>query len=165
VKCADIPEDVFLAVVEAVPPMSPGGCWRHRRDVQAELERRLGVPLPEKLFLAKARRLGQRRRLEGCTSCTCRGDYHLPRECRRYGCCYDSRFDWRAHPEYDPSWEVDEPPSRDPEAFRRTREDLIRIGQAVAPLPPTGLVAFDLGPAYREPWLTPVASPLRSGQP
>jgi hypothetical protein len=28
-----------------------------------------------------------------------------------------------------------------------------------------GLIPFDLGPAWRSPWLTPVPSPLRGGQP
>ena len=96
-----------MAAVAETPPMHSGGWWRHRRDVQATLERALGTGVPEKVFLAKARKLGFKRKLEGCTRCTCRGDYHLPRECRLRRCCYDSAFDWTTHPGYDPSWEDD----------------------------------------------------------
>jgi len=106
-KAADIPDDVFLAAVAATLPMSAGSCWRFRHDVQAALERMLGTELPEKLFLAKARKLGARRLLEGCTRCSCRGDYHLPRECFEHRCCYSADFDWSAHPAWHPSWDCD----------------------------------------------------------
>lgn len=106
-KAADIGDDVFMDAVVATPPAHDGGWWRSRRDVQATLERLLGGELPEKLFLAKARKLGKKQRLEGCTDCSCRGDYHLPRECREHGCCYMAGFDWRTHPAYEPAW--DEP--------------------------------------------------------
>jgi hypothetical protein len=80
VKCADIDDDVFLAAVAATPPMHPGMTWRSRWAVHETLQQQLGVDLPEKLFLAKARKLGLKKKLLGCTSCECRGDYHLPGE-------------------------------------------------------------------------------------
>lgn len=104
-KAADISDDVFMLAVATTSPMHAGGCWRHRRTVQATLEQMLGTELPEKLFLAKARKLGKKQRLEGCTDCSCRGDYHLPRECRDNGCCRVPEFDWRTHPAYEPSWD------------------------------------------------------------
>jgi hypothetical protein len=119
VKCADISDDVFLAAVADTPPVWPGSCWRMRQDVRVTLEQALGHEVPEKLFLAKARKLGQKRKLEGCTDCSCRGDYHLPRECRLHGCCYNGDdFDWRTHPAYDPSWEDDR-------LFESARPDLL----------------------------------------
>jgi hypothetical protein len=143
VKCSDIPDDVFMAAVEATEPMSPGGCWRHRRDVRATLERILGTELPEKLFLAKARKLGRKRRLEGCTNCSCRGDYHTPRECRRWRCCYSPDFPWdRLHPAYSPEWENDPPPPpRDPEALAKAVTET--AGLFALPLAP-GLAPYDL---------------------
>lgn len=101
-----------MAAVAATPPTAPGCCWRNRWDVRATLEQALRHEVPEKLFLAKARKLGQKRKLEGCTRCTCRGDYHTPRECKLYRCCYDRAFDWTTHPEYDPSWEDDVLPDK-----------------------------------------------------
>ncbi len=128
-KCADIAGEAFLAAVAGTPPMNPGGCWRHRGDVQATLERMLGHEVPEKLFLAKARKLGSKRKLEGCTRCTCRGDYHLPRECRLHHCCYDRGFDWRGHPEYDPSWEDDTLPDGPvPPLLERVMEAARQLG-------------------------------------
>jgi len=106
VKCADIPDDLFMAAVAVTAPR-PGWCWRDRDDVQATLEEVLETELPEKLFLAKARKLGEHQRLEGCTRCTCRGDYHLPREFRIYRCCYGPEMDWAKFRWYDPSWEGD----------------------------------------------------------
>lgn len=75
-QCKDIPDELFLDAVR-----SPGepGAWRMRWDVQAALEREIG-PVPERLFLAKARKLMAARKLSGCP-CGCRGDYHLPDEC------------------------------------------------------------------------------------
>ena len=117
-----------MAAVAATPTRTPGHCWRFRHDVQATLEQMLGAGLPENLFLAKARKLGLKQKLEGCTRCTCRGDYHLPRECRLYRCCYDGGFDWTTHPEYDPSWEGDVlPPRPSPiEAFNEVLADVSR---------------------------------------
>lgn len=158
VKCKDIPDDLFMAAVVATAPMTPGGFWRHRRDVQAELERMLGTPIPERLFLAKARKLGAKGRLEGCTRCTCRGDYHTPRECHAHGCCYPPGHDWRAFcPEYDPAWESDERPPFDPGALDRAVADA--AGMFPLPLAPAlKLKPFDLGraaaltyPVYRAP--------------
>jgi len=96
-----------MAAVAVTPPRPRAGCWRNRRDVQATLEEVLETELPEKLFLAKAKKLGENRKLEGCTRCTCRGDYHLPRECRVYRCCYGPEMDWTEFRWYDPSWEGD----------------------------------------------------------
>lgn len=87
-KCADIDDDVFLAAVAATTPMHPGlSVWRFRGDVKTTLDEMLGHPIPERLFLAKARKLGLKGKLSGCTDCTCRGDYHLPEECRARRCC------------------------------------------------------------------------------
>jgi hypothetical protein len=81
-QCKDIPDDEFLQAVLRVPGTSVIG-WRMRWDVHAELETVLG-PIPEKLLLAKARRLMDRGLLGGCP-CGCRGDYH-PR-CNDPYCC------------------------------------------------------------------------------
>lgn len=88
-QCKDIPDDAFLNAVRRTPGV--GGslapdAWRMRWDVQAELEKATG-PIPENLFLAKARRLGRRRLLGGCTECTCRGDYHIAADCPHPSCC------------------------------------------------------------------------------
>jgi hypothetical protein len=79
VKCADIPDDVFLAAVTATPPMHPGMTWRSRWAVHDTLQQQLAAEVPEKLALAKARKLIARKKLAGC-ACGCRGDYHLPGE-------------------------------------------------------------------------------------
>ena len=55
------------------------GSWRMRWHVQAELETVLG-PIPENLFMAKARKLIARRLMGGC-DCGCRGDWHPADEC------------------------------------------------------------------------------------
>ena len=142
VKCSDISDDLFMAAVEATPPMSTASVWRHRRAVHATLSEVLGTELPENLFLAKARKLGLKGRLEGCTSCTCRGDYHTPRECHANRCCRSPEYDWRTHPGYDPSWEADKPADRDPEAFPEAVAALL----AGIPGLPSGprLMPFDL---------------------
>ena len=99
-KCSDIPDDLFLEVVRYTLPRHelpadwepgkplPDGRepWRMRWDVKANLEFVLGHPVPENLFLAKARKLGQKGKLFGCTDCSCRGDYHLPSEHVPLGC-------------------------------------------------------------------------------
>lgn len=102
-QAKDIPDDVFLGAVLDTPYSGPGP-WRFRDDVKKTLERMLGHRVPEKLFLAKARKLGQQQKLEGCTDCTCRGDYHLPFECYLARCCYLPDFDWTQHPDYLPEW-------------------------------------------------------------
>jgi hypothetical protein len=84
-KCSDIPDQLFLAAVRMTEHLE-GGYWRDRGAVRETLEAAIG-PVPEKLFLAKARTLGKKGKLEGCTDCTCRGDYHLPWECDEKGCC------------------------------------------------------------------------------
>lgn len=81
-KCADIPDAVFLAAVLSTPGV--GGstepdAWRMRWDVRAVLEHAVGS-IPEKLFLAKAHKLIRRGLMHGC-DCGCRGDYHLPDGC------------------------------------------------------------------------------------
>lgn len=107
-KCADIPDDLFIEVVKWTVPSRvnspwpgilgypatdfaswepgtplPDGTepWRRRGDVKTNLEYVMQVEIPENLFLAKARKLGFKGKLEGCTDCSCRGDYHLPEEC------------------------------------------------------------------------------------
>lgn len=158
-KCADIPAEVFMAAVTATLPMSPGGCWRHRRDVHANLELLLGTPVPVKVFLAKARKLGAQGILEGCTRCTCRGDYHTPRECHLYGCCYSPEHDWRQDPRYDPAWEADERPAYDPGVFTRLLDEAIAMVPAPDLARVGGLAPFDLWATSR--LLYPAASPAR----
>lgn len=113
-KCSDIPDDLFLEVVKYTEPnflkplpsgigwdayrgrgkgwtpgnLAPDGTdpWRSRWDVQRNLAFVMGCEIPEKLFLAKARKLGKQGRLLGCTNCSCRGDYHLPSECPHGHC-------------------------------------------------------------------------------
>jgi hypothetical protein len=94
-----------MAAVAVTRPTA--GCWRMRWDVKATLEQALETEVPEKVLLAKARKLGFKGRLEGCTDCSCRGDYHLPRECKVYGCCSGPERGWTVVPGYDPSWEGD----------------------------------------------------------
>jgi hypothetical protein len=147
-KCKDIPDDLFMAAVAATEPMTPGGApWRHRRDVHRALEAALETEIPAKLFLAKARRLGRRQLLEGCTSCTCRGDYHTPRECHAGRCCYSPDFDWTTHPCWDPSWENDSPFEWDPEAFTKAVAQAARHMPGLSLTP--GLGMFDLSAPAR----------------
>lgn len=83
-QCKDIPDAVFLGAVRAASS-TPSG-WSMRWDVQTALEVALGcVDVPDKLLLAKARRLESRGLLGGCT-CGCRGDWHPSEECVS-GCC------------------------------------------------------------------------------
>ncbi|MET9528203.1 hypothetical protein [Streptomyces coeruleorubidus] len=79
-QCKDIPDEAVCDAVRRVQPSGPAAPWRMRWDVQAELEARIG-PIPEKLFLAKVRRLFAKKLLGGC-DCGCRGDYHLIEECQ-----------------------------------------------------------------------------------
>lgn len=88
-QCKDIPDDAFLNAVRRTPGVdgtTEPHAWRMRWEVQAELEKELG-PIPENLFLAKAKRLGRRGLLGGCTDCGCRGDYHIATECPWPSCC------------------------------------------------------------------------------
>lgn len=77
-QCKDIPDATFLDAVRAAPGGVVG--WRLRWEVHAALEEALGVDVPEKLLMAKARRLESRGLLGGCT-CGCRGDWHPSDEC------------------------------------------------------------------------------------
>jgi hypothetical protein len=83
-QCKDIPDAVFLAAVRAAPAVVIG--WRMRWDVHNELEAALGFEVPEKLLMAKARKLESRGLLGGCT-CGCRGDWHPSSECDEPMCC------------------------------------------------------------------------------
>lgn len=94
-KCKDIKDSDFLWAVMMAPFSGINGSaapWRARWHVQKELEAIYG-PLPEKLFLAKARKMGRKRLVSGCTNCTCRGDYHLWGECFDETCC-PKPWDW-----------------------------------------------------------------------
>lgn len=78
-KCSDIPDDLFLEAVNRTPSVDGSfepRFWRMRWDVQTTLESSLGE-VPEKLFIAKARKLMKAKKLGGCP-CGCRGDYHIP---------------------------------------------------------------------------------------
>lgn len=91
-QCKDIADEALCDAVRSTPqrwPLSPGAApWRMAWDVQAALETVTG-PVPDKLFLAKVRKLFAKGLLGGC-HCGCRGDYHLTAECRSgaYGCGY-----------------------------------------------------------------------------
>lgn len=69
VQAKDISDERFLAAVAKVArgPMR----WAMRGDVTAELG------FPEKVVLAKARKLILQKKLRGCF-CGCRGDFELP---------------------------------------------------------------------------------------
>lgn len=87
-QAKDIPDAVFLDAVRRTPGTSDrldDGAWRMRWNVKAMLESALGHVIPEKVFLAKARKLMARALLGGC-DCGCRGDYHLP--VAQGSCCY-----------------------------------------------------------------------------
>ena len=82
----DIPDAEFLHAVRITPGVdgsTADDAWRMRWQVRTTLQARLGE-IPEKVFLAKARRLMRRNQLGGC-GCGCRGDYHLPAP--RQVCC------------------------------------------------------------------------------
>lgn len=83
-QCKDVPDHVFMAAVREAPAGVIG--WRLRWDVHERLEGALGCEIPEKLLMAKARRLEARGLLGGCT-CGCRGDWHPSDECGAPGCC------------------------------------------------------------------------------
>lgn len=89
IQCKDIPDEEFLlaliftiSINENFNPQN----WRMRWEVKENLEAVRG-PIPEKVFLAKAKKLIKAKKLGGC-DCGCRGDYHLP--CNRVGCCVES---------------------------------------------------------------------------
>ncbi|MGW0757120.1 hypothetical protein ACWD1Y_11630 [Streptomyces sp. NPDC002814] len=78
-QCKDIPDEALCDAVRRTRPLSSAVPWRMAWDVQTALETVLG-PIPNKLFLAKVRKLFAKRLLGGC-DCGCRGDYHLIEEC------------------------------------------------------------------------------------
>ncbi|GAA3018915.1 hypothetical protein HEB29_005280 [Streptomyces fulvorobeus] len=87
-QCKDIPDDVFVTAVRDAPALSSAR-WRMRWQVAEELESVMG-PIPENLFMAKARRLIARGLIGGCP-CGCRGDWHPADECYAPGnCCRPS---------------------------------------------------------------------------
>ena len=69
-KAADIPDEVMLAAVTHLC----SGWWStaHRNDVEREVSERLGVEVPWKVTLAKARSMIRRGLLDGC-ACGCSG--------------------------------------------------------------------------------------------
>lgn len=71
-QCKDIPDEVFLEAVRRSPG-TPNCGWRTRWNVREVLEQEVG-PVPENLFMAKARRLIARGLMDGC-ACGCRGDF------------------------------------------------------------------------------------------
>ncbi|MGW1554266.1 hypothetical protein [Streptomyces sp. NPDC002346] len=77
-QCKHIPDAVFVTAVRNAPALSPAR-WRTRWDVYTELENAIG-PIPDNLFMAKARRLIARGLIGGCP-CGCRGDWHPADEC------------------------------------------------------------------------------------
>ncbi|MGP3750830.1 hypothetical protein [Streptomyces sp. IBSNAI001] len=77
-KCKDIPDDVFVTAVRNASAFGPVR-WRTRWEVAEQLEAAIG-PIPENLFMAKARRLIARGLIGGCP-CGCRGDFHPADEC------------------------------------------------------------------------------------
>lgn len=84
-QCKDIEDEVFVTAVRSAPASSSAR-WRTRWDVHNALEEVIG-PVPENLFMAKARRLISRGLIGGCP-CGCRGNWHPADEC--YGpeyCC------------------------------------------------------------------------------
>ncbi|MER6485715.1 hypothetical protein ABT264_19430 [Streptomyces virginiae] len=78
-QCKDIPDAEFIDAIRRVPGAGFSD-WRMRWDVHAELEAALG-PIPDNLFMAKARKLVASGKVHGC-SCGCRGDFHPADECR-----------------------------------------------------------------------------------
>lgn len=85
-ECKDIPDDLFLAAIDQTEPITK--CWRERGVVGRTLESLLGQPIPDKLTLAKARKLIDRDILHGCP-CGCIGNWHRPSLDRsgRRECC------------------------------------------------------------------------------
>jgi hypothetical protein len=75
-QCKDIPDVLFLEVVRACGGAAPAGVAM-RWNVHAALEAAMG-PVPEKVVLAKAKKLIRARKMDGC-ACGCRGDFQLPK--------------------------------------------------------------------------------------
>jgi hypothetical protein len=78
-QAKDIPDDVFIAAV-AVCCSRRANEWGLPRvcctrwEVTEELSQVMGVQVPEKVSLAKARTLIKQGRMDGCP-CGCRGDF------------------------------------------------------------------------------------------
>lgn len=68
-KTSDIPDEAFLAAVQAVHNST--GMWAYVHQLAEALD------VPHKLVLSKARRLINRGVLDGC-ACGCRGDFEIP---------------------------------------------------------------------------------------
>ncbi len=80
-QCKDIPDGTVIEAVEATP-----GYWRTWTAVWPLFEE-LMPNVPYNVFVAKVRRLNQRGLLHACVHDgkeQCRGDIHLPNECK--GC-------------------------------------------------------------------------------
>ncbi len=80
-QAKDIPDEAFIAAVAACSVRQAAawnnpGAWCHRWGVRDELTEALGVDVPEKVVLAKARTLIKQKRMAGC-ACGCRGDFDL----------------------------------------------------------------------------------------
>ena len=69
-KASDIDDAAFLRAVQR-EQVANGGGWAMRWDVAEHFP-----DVPEKVLLAKARRLMRRGFLDGCP-CGCRGDYEV----------------------------------------------------------------------------------------
>ena len=83
-KAADIPDELFLRGVRELRqvPLVHGHedyGWVMRWDLDTWLADQLGVDMPWKVTLAKARKLIKRGLLDGC-ACGCRGDFVIPGE-------------------------------------------------------------------------------------
>lgn len=81
-KAADIPDDLFLEGIRELSVQAPWASpssprWVMRYQIDAWLSGRLGIEIPWKVSLAKARKLIKQGRLNGC-ACGCRGDFELP---------------------------------------------------------------------------------------
>ncbi|MGW7630554.1 hypothetical protein ACWGKO_16690 [Streptomyces griseoincarnatus] len=74
-QCKDIPDALFLEAVRE-SARTPSG-WAMRWDVHTALEAVMG-PVPEKVVLAKAKKLIRAKKMDGC-ACGCRGDFQLPK--------------------------------------------------------------------------------------
>jgi hypothetical protein len=80
-QCKDIPDDLVVRAIAITP-----GYWRMWSQVWPRFDG-LMPDVPYNVFVAKVRRLSQRGLVHACVhdgKRQCRGDLHLPEECR--GC-------------------------------------------------------------------------------
>lgn len=80
-QCKDIPDETVIRAIASTP-----GYWRFWREVWPQFEQLL-PSVPFNVFVAKVRRLSDRGLVHACVhrgKGQCRGDLHLPDECR--GC-------------------------------------------------------------------------------